>query len=199
MTMFEISFDQWNVDVKVGGLPEIYNHYISHAALVEEIDIKGSDGEACFIAVSRNNGPRSADKSWPEVVIAQRYEPFQAGFHPGVLIAPETSTLFVGAGTRLLAYDLSKPARLWEDYADCGFWCWRQHGCFVLMSAEIEFAAWTDKGEKLWSTFVEPPWSYVVDGGRVELDVMGKLSRFEISEGPAGPPSAPAAGGASPA
>ena len=36
----------------------------------------------------------------------------------------------------------------------------------MLMLAELEFAAWDLKGKKMWSTFVEPPWVYDVNGKR---------------------------------
>lgn len=42
------------------------------------------------------------------------------------------------------------------------------------MAAELELAAWTSSGEKLWTTVVEPPWSYQVFDDLVQLDVMGK-------------------------
>jgi hypothetical protein len=58
------------------------------------------------------------------------------------------------------------------------------------MSAELELAAWDVHGRKLWTTFVEPPWGYRVEGGRVRLDVMGRGSSFDLTAGPA-PPHAP--------
>ena len=180
--MFEVSFGRWNVVLATGELPALYNDYKSHAAMAEEFALKDTRGTACFVAVRGDKG--TGDLGWSELVIAQRYEPDQWGFIPGALIAPETAMLFVGAGARLLAYDLSKPMRLWEDQADCGFWRWRQHGKIVLMSAELELAAWSTLGEKLWSNFVEPPWYYGVEGETIELDVMGRKSRFEISAGP---------------
>jgi hypothetical protein len=106
------------------------------------------------------------------------------GFNPGALLVPETSLLFLGAGTRLLAYDLERPARLWEDRADIGFWRWQRHECFVIMSAELELAAWDTSGHKKWTTFVEPPWSYRVTADTVQLDVMGRLSSFPVETGP---------------
>jgi hypothetical protein len=42
------------------------------------------------------------------------------------------------------------------------------------MSAELELAVWTTDAMKLWSTFVEPPWSYRVPAGQIELDAMGQ-------------------------
>lgn len=182
--MLEISYGRRTVIVQDGGLPEIYGEYRRHASLVEEFDLQSSEGAPFFLGVAAGIG--SAGPGWPEVVIAQRYDPHVSGFSPGALIAEETDTLFVGAGTRLLAYDLSKPVQLWEDYVDVGFWCWRQHGDFALMSAELELAAWSTRGQKLWTTFVEPPWDYRIEGDRVALDVMGRKSSFGISVGPVG-------------
>ena len=51
------------------------------------------------------------------------------------------------------------------------------------MSAELEFAAWDLRGTKLWPTFVELPWEYAVEGARVELDVMGTRSTFDVKSG----------------
>ena len=39
-------------------------------------------------------------------------------------------------------------------------------------------------GNKLWTTFVEPPWSYQVIGGQIRLDVMGTVSTFDLTRGP---------------
>ena len=58
------------------------------------------------------------------------------------------------------------------------------------MLAELEFAAWDFKGNRMWSTFVEPPWVYDVKGERIELDVMGERSSFAATTRPK--PSAPA-------
>jgi hypothetical protein len=44
------------------------------------------------------------------------------------------------------------------------------------MAAELELAAWHIDGGKLWTTFVEPPREYSVEGDRVHLDVMGTKS-----------------------
>ena len=126
-----------------------------------------------------------ADATERSVIVSQQFYPGpEAGFQPGVLIVPETNILFIGAGTRLLAYDLALAKRLWQDEANTGFWCWRRHADLILMSAELEFAAWGLKGEKLWSTFVEPPWTYSVANDTVVLDVMGQVSRFPTRQGP---------------
>lgn len=120
--------------------------------------------------VSRTGSPEESrltlcvehtDSDHPDLILSLGFEPGpKYGLHPGVLLVPETKRLFVGAGTTLLAYDLLYPRRLWEDAADFGFWSWKRHGNVVLMSAELELAAWDLEGEKLWSAPVEPPWDY---------------------------------------
>ena len=112
----------------------MYDEYRRHATLNEEFGLGRSDGEACLVTIAAGN-------DWPLLVVAQRFDPCVAGFDPCVLLVPETKVLFVGAGTRLLAYSLSGPQRLWKDMADTGFWSWQQHGNVVLMAAELELAA----------------------------------------------------------
>jgi hypothetical protein len=85
---------------------------------------------------------------------------------------------------RLLAYELDGPTRLWEDATDCGVLGWARHGGYIIMSAELELAAWDIHGEKRWSTFVEPPWEYGVREGTIHLEVMGQLTAFPLDTGP---------------
>jgi hypothetical protein len=174
MTELVFCCDQYAVIVSVGGLPLIYSKYVGHAVLSEDLGIRSAEGTALFFAT------RSSARDWPDLVVALRFSPGPLdGFHPGILLVPERDLVFVGAGTTLLAYKLAPVRRLWQDVADCGFWRWRRHGDIVLMSAELEL-----DGRKLWSTFVEPPWSYKVRGDRVELDVMGQRSDFLVATGP---------------
>lgn len=65
-----------------------------------------------------------------------------------------------------------------------GFWAWARHGDVIAMSAELELAAWDLTGQKLWTTFAEPPWDYRVVDSEVELDVMGCASTFPLVSGP---------------
>lgn len=157
-------------------LPQLYAEYRSHAEFADEIELS-AEGGLCFFGVVRGSG-------WPLLTVAQRYSPSHAGFIPGALYVPETSLLFIGAGERLLAYDLEKPRRIWIDRTDCGFWRWHRHEDFVLMSAELEFAAWSLDGQKRWTTFVEPPWAFEARGPTVKLDVMGRVSSFDLRHGP---------------
>ncbi len=64
------------------------------------------------------------------------------------------------------------------------FWGCARHGDRVILSAELELAAWDLHGRKCWSVFVEPPWEYEVLAGMIELDVMGTKSSFPLDVGP---------------
>lgn len=175
--MFSISIGQYTLSCNSHSLPDLYSSYVEHAQLVEEFDLWDDGGERCFLAL----GLSGAD--WPFLVLAQGYDP-SGGFHPGALLVEETGILFVGVRERLLAYALDPPARLWIDSTYLGFWGWARHGDTILMSAELELAAWDIDGRKLWSTFVEPPWHYLVSGDVLDLDVMGKRTSFSIGRGP---------------
>lgn len=91
----------------------------------------------------------------------------------------------MGAGTRLVCYrsDDGRWSRQWQDEADVGFWRWRRHDDVVVMSAELELAAWTTDGERLWTTFVEPPWSYSIREETLRLEVIGEISEFPLRTG----------------
>jgi hypothetical protein len=159
-------------------LPALFNQYVAHAELADVQHVKASEGAPLFVAVQEGS-------PWPRLVAALRYSPAGHGFAPGVVLVPETRTLFVGAGTRLVAYTLgANIERLWEDQAEMGFWRWQLVRDRVIMSAELELAAWDTSGRKLWTTFVEPPWTYDVEGDSVRLDVMGTVSTFPLDTGP---------------
>ena len=100
------------------------------------------------------------------------------------MLVPETDLLLLGAGDRLLAYRLDLPEQLWEDVADAGFWFWARFEDVIVMSAELEMAAWDIHGHKLWSMFVEPPWHYAISEAEVLLSVMGRTRTFSLRTGP---------------
>lgn len=176
--MFEVSVGKWSLVVDGTGLPELHDVYLERAKLVNQFALTEGEGKFCFLAVLNADGECA-------LVVEQRYSPAGSGFQPGAMLVPETSTLFVGAGERLLAYRLDPPSRIWEDSAAVGFWGWSRHGDCVLMSAELEFAAFDLVGKKLWTTFVEPPWTFRVERELIVLDVMGTESRFPLLLGPA--------------
>ncbi|MBW9211622.1 hypothetical protein KV100_18370 [Mumia sp. zg.B21] len=160
------------------GRPPIWDSYCAHAQLVDEDTV--ADAEAAVLVA----GVRTAEREWPGLVLALSYAPSQGGFAPGVLVVPESQVAFVGAGTTLRAYGIGPEVKeWWRDEAELGFWSWRQHGSTVVMSAEVELAAWDTDGTKLWTRFVEPPWSYSVSGQEVTLDVMGTVRTFDLRSG----------------
>ena len=175
--------------VEVGGfavesffdeLPAIWPEFERRAALVEHFDAKKEQATLLGVALWSR-----AEKDWPRVVITQRFSPgLTSGFIPGVVVIPETHIVFMGAGTLLLAFDMREPRRLWEDFTQVGFWGWRRHGEAVLMSAELELAAYDTVGQRRWSVEVEPPWSYSVENNEVVLDIMGTIQRFSLVAGP---------------
>jgi hypothetical protein len=174
---FRVEVGRYALGCVPSGLPSLFDEYVRRATLAERFTL--DQANLCCVTVRRT------PEEWPFLVVAQSFSPAGSGFEPGVLLVPETDRLFLGAGERILAYDLTTPRRLWEDSAIAGFWRWARHADVVVMSAELELAAWTTAGEKLWTTFVEPPWTYRVQGETVLLDVMDDERTFSIRTGPA--------------
>lgn len=179
MSTFRFGCADFTVTGTVGSVPPAYAAVREHARVHDDLGLFGSEGTPFVVDLSSNGS------AWPVLLVALRYSPgADGGFYPGVFLVPEHHRLFIGAGTRLLCYDLAQPRRLWSDEADTGFWCWARHADTILMSAELELAASDLAGRKLWTTFVEPPWEYAVEAGTVLLDVMGKKSCFPLTTGP---------------
>ena len=109
---------RWELHVQYGDLPTLYTSYAEHASFVDEIDIHDAEGRFLFLGVSK---PRD-NQGWPSLVVSQKYEDAQQTWNPGFCLLPDTSLVFIGAGKRLLCYDIKKRQKLWEDAADCGFW-----------------------------------------------------------------------------
>src|SRR5262245_50922488 len=106
--MITVSFGNYEAYCQADGMPspEVLAEFEQRAALTERLgmEFRGADG---FCAVRRRGN------EWPFLVVTQRYAPAgESGFHLGLVVVPETHRLFLGAGCRLLAYDLSAPARL---------------------------------------------------------------------------------------
>ncbi|RUM23850.1 hypothetical protein EFQ99_17765 [Rhizobium vallis] len=167
--------------IEDGSLPRIFDSYVKNAAIVDRVEPSTLGGRDLFVGVCDGGSPHR----WPEIVITQKYEDASGTFHPGFLLVPENSILFIGAGERLVGYNVESGERVFEDRTDYGFWGWTRQGDYILMSAELEFGVWRTTGEKLWSTFVEPPWSFNVSGENVELDIMGQRKTLRLETGTA--------------
>lgn len=99
------------------------------------------------------------------------------------MLVPETRHIFIGVGKRVSVYSWDPPEKVLTETISVGFLGWERHGQFVIMSSELELAVWNIYGEKLWSTFVEPPWDYTIENDKLHLDVMGKKSTLSPGEG----------------
>lgn len=80
---------------------QLYDRYIEHAVLADEIELDSAEAPVCFFGVGLR-------EEWPALIVAQSYEPVGYGFSPGILVVPETATVFIGAGQRLLAYTMAR-------------------------------------------------------------------------------------------
>lgn len=175
--MFRITLDEYTLSL-AEDLPAIYSEYHKQAKLVEVVESVLPETSRCFLSVAEGS-------HWPFLVLVLTYSPGpESGFHPGVVVIPETHVLFLGAGEHLLLYNLDIPEKIGEERVLGGFWGWERYGRCVLLSAELELAMWDITGKKRWSIFVEPPWQYTLKGEMVLLDVMGRKSSFSIHDGP---------------
>jgi hypothetical protein len=171
--MITCTIDKYRISVEQYKLPELYTYYVNNAQLVEEYDLDNRDGEIFYISVGTGEG-------WDFLSVAQRYEPSEGGFYPGFLILPETDILFIGAGQRILLYDLKQVKKIDEDFYNEGFLGWIRYKDYVIMLAELDVTCWRSNGEKIWSRFVEPPYNVEFEDDKIILDVMGNKIRFEI-------------------
>jgi len=174
--MHALTIENWKLSVHEGPLPGVYSSYIDHAVFVDKIDSDSTEGIPLFVAVS------SASSNWPNLISTQRYSP-TGGLSVGCLLIPEKALLFIGAGEKILCYDVAASKRLWIDATPRGFWRWLHVGEYVVMSAELEFAVWNSSGEKLWSTFVKPPWTFTIMGDVVEFDIIGGKQNRMLADG----------------
>jgi hypothetical protein len=82
------------------GLPLIYGDLKSRARLVDEYNL--TEPDLCCVTVA------ASGEAWPILVVAQSCDPGGSGFEPGIALVPETHTIFIGAGRRLLAYSSTR-------------------------------------------------------------------------------------------
>lgn len=177
-------FGGWKVVVKTstGSRHELAQTGTTQPAPAERIDhYPGSSDDDCWFRVAVS----APGDTMPSLVVTASYES-AAGFSPGVLVAPETSHVFIGARTSVLCYQRRKSGwgRDWQRFVEVGFWRWDRHNDVVLMQAELELAAWALDGRPLWSARVEPPWDYAVSEDVVRLEVVGRVSTFPLRAGP---------------
>lgn len=182
--MFTTTVGDYTLIVDPDGLPpeERIKFFRMHADLYERFTFHGDDVKTCFVAVRRNT-------DWwpvlPFLVVQMEYKPMQLG-DPGLILLPDTGRLFIGAGRRLVCYQLEdKPKRLWESHALEEFFSWQRHGNIVMMAALDELAAWDSYGNRLWWTDKpEHQWSYHVNGDTLQLEIGTEVTEFSLETGP---------------
>lgn len=176
MATATISFLDYSVRWTVGRVPMSHARLAARARLCDAFPF-GEEETPLALSVARGGNV--------ELAVELSFSPgSDSGFLPELHVVPDTETLFLGAGTTVLVYDLKGARQLSRYDLKVGFWGWERHADVILMLAELELAAWSLRGEMTWSTFVEPPWSCRVMDGRLQLDVMGKLSQFDLASGP---------------
>ena len=175
-TLIHFNFDKYRIAVQTGKEPDIYDMWLDHASF-KDIDGLAFEGTPIYIGVGQGD-------EWYDTIIAFRSDPIEyGGFDPGLLVVPETDTLFVGAGTIVRTYDLKDQRIRFEKELSCGFWGWSRHQDLILMQEELEFGIYTLDGQETWSTFVEPPWTFDIEGDHVKLNVMDEISYRDLKTG----------------
>lgn len=176
---FEVLVGRYRLTWDNGLLGSYYTQR-QQAALVDELSLVDTDEHFGMLSVGLSDGSRpllilkhGGVIPWDEDTLSL-----------AVVLVPETDILFAGEHRAIWAYDLRQPTRLWTDTAEMGFLGWQRHGEVVVMSAELELAAWDLQGHKLWSTFVEPPYDYVVADDTLHLTVMDVRTAFPLTRGP---------------
>ena len=174
--MAEVQIGDYRLRIFEDGVPADWTGLRASAALFDEYDVQSREpGPVGVVVLSTPQGR--------ELGVDRHHEPHGPVVPPGVLLVPDTGLLLIGAGVRLLEYDIRFPERLWEGRAEFGFWAFARHGDVILMLDELELAAWTTESHKLWTVFVEPPWTYTVSGQTVTLDVMGQVRSLDLRTG----------------
>lgn len=175
-TLIQFNFDKYKIIVEIGKEPTIFEMWLKHASF-KDIEGLAKDGTPIYIGVGHG-------KEWYNSIIAFRSDPIDhAGFHPEFLILPETNTLFVGAGTVVKPYDLEGLKKKFEKELSLGFWGWTRHNDLIVMQEELELGVYTLDGQEIWSTFVQPPWTFEITGNEVKLNVMGEITYRDLKTG----------------
>ena len=144
-------------------------------SFVDSIGDSGKD----YLGLSMRN---SADV---HALVEVRYESHRV-FGPQLLFVEETGTLFLGAGQTVAAYRITPEfGRVMALGVEPGVLSWERSGQVVLMAAELELAGFDLSGGLRWRLPVEPPWSYLISGGRLRVTIMGRQRAIDLTSGEA--------------
>ncbi|GAA4795372.1 hypothetical protein [Lysobacter hankyongensis] len=129
--------------VSLSSSPDVINRHTREFAVVtKRLTTHESRGD--YVAI----GIADARLGEDPLVEGQYYPGPASGFHPGILIIPETDIVFIGVGTNVIVYSMAPISEIVHIQTEAGFWCWKRHGTSVLMCAELEIAVWSINGQK---------------------------------------------------
>ncbi len=177
--MFYSTVDKYTVSITTD--PDEMAHKLERSDFVihKHIESNHRKSDQEYIAIGVSDCGHAADflfEGW--------YFPGpKLGFHPGVLIVPETATVFIGIGEDVYTYSMAPIALIAKESAEAGFLYWSRYGNAILMSAELELSAWSLDGKRKWTRFVEPPWHYMIDNDVISLDIMGNVALLSLETG----------------
>lgn len=92
-----------------------------------------------------------------------------AGVSQEILYVPETGVLFIGCGS-VSARVCTKTSKVLGSNEVCLFWGFQNHKNYVLETGELECFLYTQAGEKISNTAVDPPY---------EMEIMEAGIKFE--------------------
>jgi hypothetical protein len=172
--MFEVGAARFRVVLSMEA-PEGLDERRIH---VDRPSAEDEDGEERYVLVHRAGGAPTL------LVIGHVREGYGCGVH----IVGETGVMFYGCGESVCAYDIATGTKLHHDITPHAFHSWNRHDDVVIMSGELEVAAYALDGTKLWSATVESPWDFGVTGEKMYTLVMGHRVEFPLREGPGDTP-----------
>ncbi|MFZ6778894.1 hypothetical protein ACO0LD_18875 [Undibacterium sp. Ji83W] len=177
--MFYSTVGKYTVSITTD--PEEIAHKLARSNVVvhKHIESDRNRDDQAYIAIGVTDCGHAAD-----LLFEGWYFPGPlSGFHPGVLIIPETATVFIGIGEDAYTYSMAPIDLIAKESAEAGFWYWSRYGNTVLMCAELELSAWSLDGKRKWTRFVEPPWHYSIESDVISLDIMGDAVLLSLETG----------------
>ncbi len=174
--MIQFQFDKYKIAVEIGKEPIDYNYWIKYASFID-IEEQTKDKTPIYIGIGEH-------QDWYKTIVSFSSDPIDyGGFNPGLILVPETDILFIGAGTNVRIYDLKHQLKLFVKELHCGFLGWKRYDDFIIMQEELEFGIYSLTGQEIWSTEVEPPWTFSIEIDTVKLNVMNEISFRDLKTG----------------
>ena len=159
-----------------GERPEKFNRWTDRSGYTDLDGLRDS-GKPIYIGIEE------ADKL-EMMIVAFNTEPIDdTFFHPQLFFIPETTTLFVGAGTKAMTFSLKEKIKISDRSLAAGFWYWARHDKFIVLVEELEIAVYEYDGHFIWGTSAEPPWSYGIEDNILTLDIMDSITKYKLDTG----------------